>query len=121
MVLPGAYASQIAAKNTGFLYDHISWALIIYILVNPFFEELIVRGFVMTEVFSLSNSRTLAIAISVGIQTLYHLYQGIFSALILAGVFLVFSIFYSRTGKLTPVIVAHLIADLGLLARMHHH
>lgn len=120
IVLPGAYASQLVVRNTSFLYDHLSWALLIYILINPFFEELIVRGFLMTELFSLSNSKTLAIAISVLIQTLYHLYQGLFSALTLAGVFLVFSIFYSRTGKLTPVIVAHLIADMAILLKMKH-
>lgn len=116
-MLPLAYTNKLTARNISFLSDHFSWPFLIYVLVNPFFEELIVRGYLMTEIYFLSKSKVLAITISVLLQAIYHLYQGILPTLLLASVFLIYSIFYSKTGKLTPVIVAHLIADLAILAR----
>jgi membrane protease YdiL (CAAX protease family) len=116
-ILPMAYANQITARNVSFLYNGFSWSFLIYLLINPFFEELIVRGYLMTEIFTWSKSKALAIIVSVLIQSAYHLYQGIFQNLILATIFLLYAIFYSKTGKLTPVIVAHLIADLAILTR----
>ncbi len=45
-------------------------------LVNPFFEELIVRAYLMTEVKFLTNSMAKAVIISTVLQTSYHFYQG---------------------------------------------
>jgi hypothetical protein len=33
---------------------------------------------------------------------------------------LIFAIFYAGTGRLTPVVIAHLIMDLAILLRLHH-
>ncbi|SRR6266568_4009037 len=42
------------------------WIALIFVLVNPFFEELIVRAYLMTEVKFLTGSAALSIVASVG-------------------------------------------------------
>jgi membrane protease YdiL (CAAX protease family) len=83
--------------------------------VNPFFEELIVRAFLIAEATLLTGSVAFAVAISVSLQTSYHKYQGIPNATGLGFVFLVFSIYYVRTRRLWPIIIAHLWSDLSAL------
>jgi membrane protease YdiL (CAAX protease family) len=112
-------ASIITPKNLSVLLPtQFSFIYLLFLIINPFFEELIVRGFTMTEVFALASSKVLAVIISIALQISYHLYQGIVPALLLGLIFLCYSLFYVKTGKLTPVIVAHLIADLLLLIRL---
>ncbi len=85
------------------------------VLINPFCEELIVRAYTMSEIEYLTGSGALAIAGSVALQVTYHLYQGVLTALALGVPFLVFSLFYRRTGRITPVILAHLYWDVIVL------
>ena len=80
--------------------------------LNPFFEELIVRAYLMSEIRSLTGSWSLAVIVSVAVQTSYHLYYGVEQALGLGFLFLVFAIYYARTRKALPIIVAHGIFDL---------
>lgn len=91
----------------------IFFATILVQFINPFFEELIVRAYVMTEVKYLTNSVTKAVIISTVLQTSYHFYQGVPAALSHAGAFLVYSIFYAKTNRITPIILAHLYSDVG--------
>lgn len=94
-------------------YPTSIWILpIIFHFINPFFEELIVRAYLMTEVRQLTGSVSKAIIISTVVQTSYHLYQGGPSALSNGVVFLIFSIYYARTGRIAPIILAHLYLDL---------
>ncbi len=88
------------------------WVLLL-VLVNPFFEELIARAFAISEIRALGGSRALAVAISVGLQTSYHFYQGVPYALTIGVLFLVYSLFYIRSGRLVPVIIAHMWTDLA--------
>ena len=95
---------------------------ICFILVNPIFEEMIVRAFLMSETIALTGSSSLAVLVSVLLQTSYHLYQGVPYALALGLVFLVFSVYYARTRRILPVIAAHFLADLFFHLRyMLHH
>jgi membrane protease YdiL (CAAX protease family) len=114
-LLPAGYADIVNPKNVAFGTNGFSILLLLFLILNPFCEELIVRGFLMTEVFSLTNSKTAAVIISVLFQTSYHLYQGVIPALLTGVVFLLFSLFYIKTGNLTSVIVAHLLLDLAIL------
>jgi len=82
-------------------------------LFNPFFEELIVRAFLMTEVKFLTGSAALSIAASVGLQTLYHLYQGMLLATAEGALFLVFALYFNRSRRIMPVALAHLLFDLS--------
>lgn len=81
-------------------------------LLNGFHEELIVRAFLMTAVSRLTNNNVLAICASVAIQVSYHFYQGAPLALTHIGGFLVFAVYYSRTRRILPVILAHSSFDL---------
>jgi hypothetical protein len=90
----------------------VSALSVAFICVNPFFEELVVRAFTMSEIMDLGGSRGLAIGVSVAIQISYHLYQGAANVLVLIAVFTLFSIYYAQTRNIVPVIVAHLWMDL---------
>jgi len=93
----------------------ISVLTVLFVVVNPFFEELIVRGYTISEITALGGSPNLAIFVSVLIQMSYHVYQGPLRCIALTAVFLVFSIYFSRTGRIAPVIVAHFWSDARAL------
>jgi membrane protease YdiL (CAAX protease family) len=104
-------------KASQFFSSPTIWALP-FTLLNPFFEELIVRAYVMTEIKELTGSTTKAIAFSVLLQASYHLYYGWLGAITLAFLFMVFAIYYSRSRRALPIIVAHAIFDLYALFRL---
>ncbi|HKD20445.1 MAG TPA: CPBP family intramembrane glutamic endopeptidase [Rhizomicrobium sp.] len=78
-------------------------------LVNPFFEEVFVCGYLMT---ALKRYPQLALNVSVALRVLYHLYQGPKGVLSITPIGLIFSSWYARTGRLWPLVVAHSIFDL---------
>jgi membrane protease YdiL (CAAX protease family) len=100
----------------------ITFGLMLFQFLNPFCEELIVRGYVMTELKQLTNSVSKPVLFSTLLQTSYHFYQGVPLALSYAATFLVFSVYYSKTNRLAPIILAHLYCDVGstLLYILHH-
>ncbi len=79
-------------------------------------EELIVRAFLMTEMAALTGSMSLAVVASVAFQTLYHLYYGVPGALLCAGGFLVYALYYANTRRITPVILAHALQNFWIFA-----
>jgi len=83
---------------------------IAFLFINPWYEELIVRGFLMTELSQLTNV-TIAVLASTVIQASYHTYQGSTNLVQLVPTFLLFSIYYTRTRRLFPLIVAHTLMD----------
>jgi membrane protease YdiL (CAAX protease family) len=87
-------------------------ASFVFMFINPFYEELIVRAYAMTEIEFLSGSKAAAVIISTLFQSAYHLYQGLIPALLIIPVFLIYSLYFSRYKKIMPVIIAHLIADM---------
>lgn len=94
----------------------------IFQFINPFYEELIVRAYVITEIRQLTNSVSKAVIASTLLQMSYHLYQGGPMAFSNGAAFLVFSIYYAKTNRITPLILAHLYMDLwATLAFMLHH
>ena len=97
------------------LSSHSLLLAIPFALINPFFEELIVRAYLMTEVKALTGSWFLASFSSVAIQWSYHLYYGWDASLSIAFTFLTFSIYFARTQKATPVVVAHGVLDIWAL------
>jgi membrane protease YdiL (CAAX protease family) len=102
--------------------NEVALMAILFQFLNPFFEELIVRAYVMTEVKQLTNSMAKAVLLSTALQTSYHFYQGVPLALADGATFLIFSIYYAKTNRIAPVILAHLYLDLGftLLYLLHH-
>jgi membrane protease YdiL (CAAX protease family) len=108
----GTWISPKSLK--GFL-GSISVVSVSFQLLNPVYEELIVRAYVMTEVRELTSSSILAVLVSTILQTSYHLYQGWLRAAFVGGTFLVFSIYYAKTRRIGPIIAAHLFYDLAAL------
>jgi membrane protease YdiL (CAAX protease family) len=86
-------------------------------LINGFFEELIVRAFVMTGVMRLTRHTWVAVVVSVAIQTSYHFYQGVPLALSHIPLFTMYSIFYAKTRSILPLALAHALVDLHSLWR----
>src|SRR5258707_1320171 len=72
----------------------------------------------MTEIEELTGSTALAIAASVGLQTAYHLYQGIPNALVGGAVFLLFACFLPPSRRTPPVTPAPVCGAL-LFALRH--
>jgi hypothetical protein len=114
-----SYSGQfLTPKSLGSMFGFgISILSIAFVCLNPFFEELIVRAYTISEVMTLGATRTFAVAISVVLQVSYHLYQGALNVLLLAIIFTAFSIYYARTRRIVPVILVHLGLDLFALLR----
>lgn len=111
----GAYVRGPGAKQ---FFAGPTIAAVPFALLNPFFEELIVRAYVMTEVKGLTGSTVLAIGSSVVLQASYHLYYGWFGALSIASSFLVLAVYYARSKRAGPIIFAHAAFDLYAFIRM---
>jgi membrane protease YdiL (CAAX protease family) len=111
----GSFAPQTSGKD---FFAHPGLAVIPFTLVNPFGEELIVRAYLMTEVRELTGSSMLAVAVSVLVQSSYHLYYGWAGAISLSFMFLTFAIYYVRSRKALPVVVAHAAFDIYAVLRL---
>ncbi|MGH8324897.1 MAG: CPBP family intramembrane glutamic endopeptidase [Steroidobacteraceae bacterium] len=84
--------------------------------VNALFEELFVAGYIITVLKNKRGAWT-AVNVSVAIRLSYHLYQGVLGVIAIIPLGLIFGIWYARTGKLWPLIVAHAAIDMvGLLS-----
>ncbi len=107
---------ELQPHNMGFLQPPTQGAgfllLLLYSLINPFYEELIVRAYLMSEVLALTNRVGLAVFLSVAVQVSYHFYQGFWPAVSYIPLFLTFALYYARTRRILPVILAHLCFDL---------
>ena len=93
----------------------ISMAAVVCEFLNGAFEELLVRGYLMTEVRRFTGSTAFAIFCSVAVQVSYHFYQGGPQALAYVGLFLILAVYYAKTNRLLPVILAHIAIDLNSL------
>jgi len=105
------------------LVPHPPGLSILALLVNPFFEELIVRGYFIVEYGQLRNRhRALeAVSVSAALQAGYHAYQGMIACVGLFMLFVVYGIFFQRTKRLWPVVLSHEYFDLiGVLSLLHH-
>lgn len=101
------------------IFAGISPALmVIYSLSAAVFEETIVRAFVTSELIALSWPVWVASLSSVLLQTSYHVYYGLGGALTTSGMFIVFAIYFAKSRRLLPTILAHLFVDLYAVSMM---
>lgn len=84
--------------------------LIAVSIVNPIFEEGLLCGYIVTVVKE-RRSFWAAVNISMAIRLGCHLYQGVMSLVFIVPLGLLFTIWYARTRRLWPVILAHAIVD----------
>ncbi|MCD1259439.1 CPBP family intramembrane metalloprotease [Paenibacillus athensensis] len=102
-----------APQNAEIFASKITVVYGLYMLVNPFFEELLVRAYAIVEFRYFFKKEELAVLASTLIQTSYHLYQGVLSALMLGLLFFLFSIYFAKTQRIVPVILVHLFLDIS--------
>ncbi|QUH28562.1 CPBP family intramembrane metalloprotease [Vallitalea guaymasensis] len=81
-------------------------------VINPLFEELIVRSFFIEKIEALTNSSLVAIILSIILQLLPHIYQGFIALIYLGVMFTIFSLYYIRYRRIVPVILAHIFLIL---------
>jgi len=112
------FSSALKVLSGSDFFAHPSIVAVPFSLLNPFFEELIVRAYLMTEVKELTGSSALAVAISVIVQSSYHLYYGWEGAITLSFSFLVLALYYARWRRALPVVVAHGFLDIYALLRL---
>jgi membrane protease YdiL (CAAX protease family) len=95
----------------------VSLATVIAVaVINPMFEELFVCGYVIA-VLQKSRNPWIGVHVSVGIRLLYHVYQGPVAAIGVVPFGLIMALWFRRTGRLWPVIVAHAVTDFAALLR----
>jgi membrane protease YdiL (CAAX protease family) len=111
----GTWGAVLSGKD---FFAHPPIVALPYTLLNPFFEELIVRAYLMTEVLELTGSSGWAVTLSVVVQSSYHLYYGWSGALSLSFLFLTLSLYYERRRRALPIIVAHAIFDIYAFVRL---
>jgi membrane protease YdiL (CAAX protease family) len=91
------------------------WAVPVLVLAaaqNAVIEEVVVVGYLMTRLRQMNWPVLAVIAASALLRGSYHLYQGFggFIGNALMGV--VFALFFLRTKRVTPLIVAHTLLDV---------
>ena len=90
-------------------------SIILVSIINPFFEESILLGYVVTTLRT-RMSKNWCINISIAIRLSYHLYQGPLAVLSILPLGLIFTYWYYKNSTIWPVVVAHGIYDfLGLI------
>ena len=79
-------------------------------LINGMYEEVFLIGYLQRALQS--SGASFAIGVSLLVRVLYHLYQGPMGAISVLGFGLILSIYYVRTKRLWPIVVAHILADV---------
>ncbi len=91
------------------------WAVPVLILSaaqNAVLEEVIVVGYLMTRLRDLAYRTPVIIAVSAILRGSYHLYQGFGAFVGNAVMGVVFALFFLRTRRVLPLIIAHLLLDV---------
>ncbi|MGO4262190.1 CPBP family intramembrane glutamic endopeptidase [Lysobacter sp. TAB13] len=94
----------------------LSWPVMLSTsLVNGLYEEALVCGYLIT---ALRDKRSMwaAIHLSTAIRIAYHLYQGSAGVISIVPMGLAYAWLYARTGRLWPLVLAHVLLDVWALA-----
>jgi uncharacterized protein len=83
-------------------------------IVNALFEEIFVCGYLIS-VAKESGHLAFGVNASVAIRLAYHLYEGGAGVIMVIPVGLTFALWFSRTGRLWPVVIAHALIDIAAL------
>ena len=88
-------------------------------VINPVFEEVFECGYVITALRK-HRSTWIAVGVSVALRASLHVYQGIAGVSQILPLGLIFAYWYVRSGRLWPLIVAHVVFDFvpGMLGRL---
>ena len=106
LVAPGLQSTAVPFRFTG----HVSWpAVVAVVLLDPTFEELLFLGYLVTRLRR--HGLLVAAGVSIALRTLVHLYQGPTALLSVLPLGTLYTLYYVRTGRMWPVIVAHALQD----------
>ena len=113
-IVPSSYTAMLAATPTG---AAAPWTIVLVSIVNPIVEEFLWLAYGVTAL-SRYGLRT-AVAISIALRVVIHSYQGILALTGILPLAIVFTVYYARTRRLWPVVVAHVLFDtVGLVAAL---
>lgn len=119
--LPGlllVYAAAALGLNAQIVpaaLNPVWWAVPVLILAaiqNAVLEEVIVVGYLITRLRELAWSTPVIIATSALLRGSYHLYQGFGAFVGNAVMGVVFAVFFLRTKRVLPLIIAHSLLDI---------
>jgi uncharacterized protein len=82
------------------------YVVLALVLVSALFEELFAAGYVIGALKE-KGWPNLGVNLSVAIRLVLHLSQGVIAVLVVVPMGLIFGMWYERTGKLWPLILAH--------------
>lgn len=104
-------AAQVPAASS-----NLNWAAVLALcVINPLFEEVVLCAYMIPVLTRWRGTRT-ALKISLLVRLLFHTYQGLLGMLSV-GIFGLFvSLFFARTRRLWPVVIAHALLDFAGLA-----
>ena len=109
------------AGNAALVHGRLSlFSVAAVSLVNPLFEEVFVCGYLIT-LGKEADRLTAGMNASIGLRLAYHLYQGGAGVIGILPFGFLMALWYSRTRRLWPVIVAHAITDFSGLAPFIDH
>jgi membrane protease YdiL (CAAX protease family) len=120
--IPGlllVYVAKVLGLNAQIVpaaLQDVWWAIPVLVLSavqNAVLEEVIVVGYLMTRLRSMSVQVVWIVAASAVLRGSYHLYQGFGAFVGNAVMGVVFALFYLRFKRVMPLIVAHSILDIA--------
>ena len=114
LVSPGTVTSLQARQFTGSISPIV---VISASLLNPIFEEFLWLGYAIPAVAS-RFGLGVASAVSVILRVSVHLYQGKLAFISVLPIAIVLTLYFVRTGRLWPTVVAHVIIDALGLSRL---
>lgn len=89
---------------------HIA-ARLLLVLVNPFYEEIIVVGYIFAAMRKAGFSDNNASVVSIVIRMSYHLYQGVAAFVFILPMSLLFTYAFRKWGNIWPLIIAHMLLN----------
>jgi membrane protease YdiL (CAAX protease family) len=78
-------------------------------------EEIMVRGYAMTRLQQLGAPPAVIVLVPTALWSLLHIYQGLAAVAVIFGLGLVWALWFQRTRRLWPLIIAHALFDLTQL------
>ena len=111
-----ARAAGVNATVVPAALPDVWWAVPVLILAaaqNAILEEVVVVGYLITRLRQLAWRVPAAVATSALLRGSYHLYQGFGAFIGNAVMGVVFALFFLRTKRLWPLIIAHTLLDVG--------
>jgi membrane protease YdiL (CAAX protease family) len=106
-VAPDALATIRSLRITGTVSP---LTVFVVAIINPVFEEFLWLGYAIPALGARYGLR-IAIAGSIALRVAVHTYQGTLALVTVLPTAIIFTWYFIRTGRLWPVIAAHMIAD----------